>query len=249
MVSINKVFALCLGLLLCFTAISANAAGPVLRVALLDDTPPASYLDAEGKLTGFYPSLARALCAEMKADCQFHAAKLDYLIDELATDHFDIVATGLLKTPERSKKVLFTHPVYRSLTMWFARPGVKPGRAGLRVSTFKGSAQESYSRTRHWETITALDYNQMLEQLSAGIAQAALVPLMTCILLRQNEQFATLGLESSVLEVPELGGYARFAINPRHPELREQVNRALEKIKRNGTYDRINSEFLPFRVE
>jgi ABC-type amino acid transport substrate-binding protein len=30
--------------------------------------------------------------------------------------------------------------------------------------------------------------------------------------------------------------------------LKEQIDAALDRIKRNGTYDRINSRFLPFRV-
>lgn len=45
----------------------------------------------------------------------------------------------------------------------------------------------------------------------------------------------------------ELSGFS-LGIAPRRPELKEQIDAALERIKRNGTYDRINSQFLPFRV-
>lgn len=250
MVSVRKLFALFLSLWLGGgLAIAANAAGPPLRVAVLVDAPPMSYRAADGTLTGFSTAIARALCAEMAVDCEFHAARLGFLIDELAADHFDFVAAGLLKTSERSQKVLFSKPVYRSITLWFAQPGVKPGQAGVRVSTFKGSAQETYARAKHWDTIAAQDFGQMLEQLTAGVAQAAIVPLMTSIGLRENPQFAALGLESSVVQIPGLDVYARFAINPRRAELQIEVDRALDTIKRNGVYDRINSDFLPFRVE
>lgn len=45
---------------------------------------------------------------------------------------------------------------------------------------------------------------------------------------------------------PELGGDASFGITSRRPALKEQIDAALDRIKRNGTYDRINSRFLPF---
>lgn len=249
MASYRKLFSMYLTLTLGGLAVAANAAGPLLRVAVLDNAPPMSYRAADGKLTGFSPAIARALCAEMAVECEFQAARLDFLVDELAADHFDFVAAGLLKTPERSQKVLFSKPVYRSIMLWFAQPGVKPGQAGVRVSTFKGSAQETYARAKHWDTIAAQDSSQMLEQLTAGVAQAAIVPLMTSIGLRDNPQFAVLGLESSVVQIPGLDVYARFAINPRRADLQLEVDRALDRIKRNGTFDHINSDFLPFRVE
>src|SRR6185369_515514 len=49
-------------------------------------------------------------------------------------------------------------------------------------------------------------------------------------------------------ERTELGGEAAFGISPRRPELKEQIDGALDRIKRNGKYDHVNSKFLPFRV-
>ena len=53
---------------------------------------------------------------------------------------------------------------------------------------------------------------------------------------------------SSVMPVAELTGEASFGINPKRPDLKKAVDEALDKIKSNGVYDRINSQFLPFRV-
>jgi ABC-type amino acid transport substrate-binding protein len=50
------------------------------------------------------------------------------------------------------------------------------------------------------------------------------------------------------MRIPELAGDLAFGISPRRPELKEEIDAALDRIKRNGTYDRINSRFLPFRV-
>ncbi len=249
MASFRCAFLSCLSLACCLFAGTARAEVPALRVAVLEESPPLGYRDANGNLTGFATTIARALCAEIGARCEFEATRLDSLIDRLAAGYFDVAAIGLLNTPERSRKVVFTKPVYRSVTLWVARPGVQPGDAAARVSIFRGSAHETYARAQRWQVIGAQNEVQMIEQLAAGVAQAAIVPLMTSLSLRRHPLFQQLGLSASVLQQPELAGNASFAINPQRAELKEVLDVALENIKRNGTYDRINTEFLPFRVE
>lgn len=236
--------------LLCLTFGIPWAAGAVpLKVAVLDDAPPLGYRDAAGRLTGFSVSLMQALCSEMAAECEFEPVKLEHLVDDLAAGHFDVAAVGLLSTPERRQKIIFTKPVYRSLTLLFTRAGSKPGQPEVRVSTFKGSAQERYIRDRGWALIGAQSAEDMVEQLRAGVAQACVVPLMTGLDLQKNGGFLALGLKSSVLQAAELESNASFGIAPQKAELKGPLDKALENIKRNGIFDRINSLFLPFRID
>lgn len=243
------VLALCCGLLPALPGGMAWAESqPVFKVAVLDDAPPLAYRDAGGNLTGFSYSLAQAMCVELNVHCQFEVTKLDYLVDDLAAGHFDFAAVGLLNTVERRQKILFTRPVYRSVTMWFARPGVQPDQAGVRVAVFKGSAQERYALSQGWRTVAAQTDVQMVEQLAAGVVQVALAPLMTSLNLQKHGKFLQLGLRSTVLSAPELEGNACFGIAPGRADLKLRLDEALDKIKRNGIYDRINSLYLPFRV-
>ena len=50
------------------------------------------------------------------------------------------------------------------------------------------------------------------------------------------------------MKAPELIGNASVGVNPQLPELKIAVDEALARIKRNGVYERINTQFLPFRV-
>lgn len=225
-------------------------AGPLmLKVAVLDDSPPLGYRDGNGQLTGFSISVMWALCAEMAMHCEFEVRRLEHLVDDLAAGHFDVAAIGLLNTPERRQRILFTKPVYRSLTLLFARPGVKTGQPGVRLSTFKGSAQERYIKAQGWDFVGAQTDVEIIEQLRAGVTQACIVPLMTSLNLQRSPKFLQLDLEMSVLKLPDLDTNASFGISPMRPELKMHLDRALERIKLNGTYDRINSQFLPFRVD
>lgn len=238
-----------LSLVSCLLIGAAWAEPKPLKVAVLDGAPPLGYRDAAGNLTGFAIGIARALCAEMGSQCEFEVTRLELSVDALAKGQFDFAAIGLLNTPERSQKVLFTKPVYRSVTLWVAQPGTQPGDPGARISIFRGSAHENYAKLQHWQMIGAQNEAEMIEQLAAGVSQGAIVPLMSSLGMQKSLAFQKLGLKLTVLHQPELAGNASFAINPQRSELKAQLDAALDSIKRKGIYDRINSEFLPFRVE
>jgi ABC-type amino acid transport substrate-binding protein len=40
-----------------------------------------------------------------------------------------------------------------------------------------------------------------------------------------------------------------LSVNPRSPELLAQLNEAIDRVKRDGRFDRINSRFIPFRLQ
>lgn len=231
-------------------AAGAHAADPApLRVAVLDDAPPLAYRDDSGELNGFSVALMRALCAEMAVQCVFGVVKLEHLVSDMVAGHFDVAAVGLLRTPERRQRLLFTRPVYRSLTLYFAPHGLPPGSPKARIATFKGSAQERYLKAQGWALIGAQSDEQMIDQLQAGVARACVVPLMTGLSLQKNPRFLRLDLKPEVLQAPDLESEASFAIAPQRADLKPQLDKALENIKRNGVFDRINSLYLPLRID
>jgi ABC-type amino acid transport substrate-binding protein len=238
----------CLMLPLCLLADRAWAEPSTLRVAVLENSPPMSYRDASGKLTGFSAEIIRAVCEEMNARCEFQVSTLDRVIESLVQDEIDIAAVSLLDTPERRSKILFAKPYFRSISLWFASPGILPGHPNIRVAAVKGSAQERYAVQQNWLIVGVPTNGQLLEPLLAGVAQAAIMPMSTAFNLQKDKSFQQLKLESTVLQVPELSGYASFGVNPRKLELKQSIDNALERIKRNGVYDRINTQFLPFRI-
>lgn len=220
----------------------------LLRVAVLDSSPPMAYRDANGQLTGFTVALSRALCEEMRANCRWQVTTLGSVLDEVASGQVDIAAVSLLETPERRQRVLFAKPYFRSRSLWFAKPNVGPGAAGVRIAVVQGSAQERYAKTQGWSVQPVRTNGELGDPIASGQAQAAIIPMSTALGLMQQAKFRELGLSSTVMEAPELSGDAAFGISPQRPELKEQVDAALERLKRNGTYDRINTQFLPFRI-
>jgi ABC-type amino acid transport substrate-binding protein len=219
-----------------------------VRVLVLDDAPPMSYRDAAGQLTGFSVEIARALCREIRATCLFEVKALDLAVESVAQGRADMAAVGLFDRPEQVGKLLLSKPYYRSLSLWLAPLDVEPGAFGVRVAVVAGSAQERYARSRGWAIQSVRSAGAVREALFAGTAQAALVPMEGALDMQKSKTFRRLGLIPTVFSSAELSGDATLGISPLRPGLRDEIDGALERIKRNGTYDRINSRFLPFRV-
>jgi len=220
-----------------------------LRVGVLDNSPPMAFRSENGELTGFSIAIIRAVCQQMHANCQFVVAPFAEMLPGLEGGKLDVAAVSMLNTPERRARVLLSKPYYRSRTLWFGRPGISPGDEKFRVAVMSGSAQERYALTHHWQTRPVPGHGDLAEQIAQGHAQAMLIPQSNAIYLMQQASFRKLGLVSQVMDGEGLGGDVSFGIAPGKAELKKNIDMALERINRDGRYDRINSEFLPFRID
>lgn len=234
---------------LLLAAFHARAAD-LLRVAVVGNAPPMSYVGDNGQLTGFNVELARALCEVLEARCEFKPHPLNEVVDVVARGQVDFAVVSLLVTPERRSKVLFTQPVYRSVSVWLsAQPfpaTVVPPRP---VTVVQGSVQQAYGQARQWP-MTVLDtHNEVFEALSSGQAHAALLPMTSGMNVIRDRRFSSTGLSYQLIGEPALSGEVAISVTPKRPRLLEQLNDGLDRLKRNGRFDRINTEFLPFRLQ
>ena len=226
------------------------SAGRALRVGVIADSPPMSYVDADGQYTGLNIEFARALCATMRTPCEFVRIPLRDAVDVVSRDEIDFAAVSLLITPERGRKVLFTKPYYRSLSAWVARPSLKPGApVTVAVAVVKGSVQASYARAQGWKVHELPVHSDVPEAVLAGRADAVLLPMLTALGFLKHPGVAGLGWEYRLMSEPELAGDVGFAVSPRRAELRDRINAAIDQVKSDGRFDRISSRFLPFKLQ
>ncbi len=239
------------------TSTFVQATERALRVAVLTNSPPMSYLDAAGNLAGFNVGLARALCEAMELKCELSIMPLERVVDAVAAGEFDFAAVSLLDTPERRAKVLFSKPYYRSNSIWFAKPGIEPGVSTLgaslpstvRVATVAGSAQFRYAQAHGWKVTTVRHHSEFPALLTTNKVDAVLLPMATALPLRQDKSIQSLGLVTTVIQQPELSGDVCFSVDPKNPDLRDRIDQAIDRIKRNGRFDRLNTQYLPFRLQ
>ena len=223
--------------------------GKALRVGVIGNSPPMSYVDERGRLTGLNIDLAVALCETINARCELVQVPLHGVIELLADNELDFAAVSLLVTPERSKKVLFTKPYYRSLTFWLGKPGSLPESHGQVVGVVSGSAQARHAAAQGWKTFQVTTHLELAEAVSSGRATGLLVPMLTAVPLMENKTIERLGLVSATISAPGLTGNVGISVNPRLPALRDKLDAALDQLKRDGRFDRINSSYLPFKLQ
>lgn len=88
----------------------SNSSAETLRIATESSYKPLSYTDAQGELVGFEIDLMKALCDQMKTECDISSQEWDGLIPGLQAKKFDAIIAGMSITPERQQKVDFTDP-------------------------------------------------------------------------------------------------------------------------------------------
>lgn len=241
------------GLLCLFLSWSCTA--DPLRVATVGSYPPFSYFDSNGRLTGFDADIARALCVEMKRQCDLQAMPWKDLIGQLEKGNIDMVVASMADTPEREKHVDFTHYYYRSHTIFTGRKGVvsqttPEALKGLRLATSQNTIQAAYLQKHYTQSKIILTGSQDegLKLLTAGKVDLVLSDTLNLLDFLKQPRNSAYDFVGPPLESPELKSEASIAI-PKHREpLRQAINAALKRIRLSGVYDRINERYFPFSV-
>lgn len=230
-------------------AFDLRAAEP-LRVAVVRNAAPMSYVTESGHLTGFNVELARALCEAIEQRCELVQLPFNDVLPAMVRHQLDFAVVGLLMTPERRKQVLFTRPVYRSLSVWLAAqpfPGAQP--PAPTVAVVQGSMQLAYGQARGWPMRPLATHADVADALASGELRAALLPMTNAVNVISDKRFAQTGLRYTLVTEPALSGDVSIGVSTAQPQLVERLDKAIDTIRRNGRFDRINTEFLPFRLQ
>lgn len=226
----------------------SHGASEVVRMGILGNSPPMSFRNAEGEYSGYSIDMAHAVCRELNWHCQWVPTTISAVVDELKQGQVDVAAISLLSTPERRAQILFARPYYTSISAWVARHGVALDAPGTRVAVVQGSAQARFALTRSWKAVEVGTHAELAQALAQGRADGLLAPMMSVVGLMAQPPLQGQGLNVQPRREPELTGAASFGISPLRPELKPLIDGALERLERNGVYDKINSRYLPFKV-
>ncbi|PSJ46484.1 ABC transporter substrate-binding protein [Zobellella endophytica] len=245
-----------LPLLACYWLVSAfPALADRLVVATEGAYPPFSYIDEQGRLTGFDVDIALALCRAMAAECELVTERWDRLLDGLEQGRFDMVVASMARTEARARRADFSDHYYRTHSVFVGAAGnlthaTPEHLAGLRIATGTGTIQAAFLQ-RHYgasELLLSESQEQALDWLRTGKADLVLsdtINLLGFLQSREGEHFDYVG---EPLADDLLKAEARIAVAKGNPALLERINQAIVTIRLNGSYDHINRQYIPFSV-
>ncbi|MDG5500765.1 transporter substrate-binding domain-containing protein [Marinobacter sp. BGYM27] len=238
----------------------AMAAGAVqakewkeIRIAFDVPYEPFEFKKPNGELTGFEVELAEAMCKDLEAKCELVVQSWDGMIPGLLARKFDAIMSSMSITPERAEKVTFSKPYYNTPGGWFARESVNldvtdmDAMKGKIVGVQRGTTMDTYVTENMSGTVSVKRYttaDDMVLDLEGQRLDVVFVdyPVGEQTLL-SRDGFKEIG------EPVKLGEGVGVAMRPRDKDLAEQVNKSLDKLKSDGTYDAIMKKYFKYDIK
>ncbi|MEQ8401264.1 MAG: ABC transporter substrate-binding protein [Roseitalea porphyridii] len=219
--------------------------------------PPFNVLEADGSLTGFDIDIAKALCEEMNAECEFVTQDWDGIIPALVAGKFDAIIASMSITEERKQTVDFTNKYYNT------PPAIAvPKDSDIEAATdeaLAGKAIGAQSATTHSnyaeEKLSSADLrlyptpDEYKLDLASGRIDAAIDDVVVLSEWLETEEGQCCKILDTLTPDPVINGPgAGIAVRKGEDELREAFNAAIEAIREDGTYQEINDKYFEFDV-
>ena len=236
-----------LATLLASLSLSATAA-QTIRFATEASYPPFESMDASNKIVGFDVDLANALCKEIDATCTFSNQSFDSLIPSLKFRRIDAVMAGMDITPEREKQVLFSNPYYDNSALFVGQKGKVADIAALKgkkVGVQNGTTHQKFIMDKHPE-ITTVPYdsyqNAKLDLQNGRIDAVFGDTAVVTEWLKAEPKLGAIG--DKVTDKGYFGTGLGIAVRQGNTDLQAKFNTALEKVKKDGTYQTIYEKWF-----
>lgn len=208
---------------------------------------PFNYFDDSNKLTGFDVEIGRALAEKIGMKPEPVATPWQGLISGLKAEKYSAILGSMTITPERLKEVDFSDPYYISGPKLFVRgdskiSGVKDIKKDTPVGVLISSVYDAEAR-KYTENVKNYSSDiTALQDLARGRVQAVITDRFVGQLAAREQKIAVKPVGDLIL-VENIG----IAFRKGDP-LREKVNKALQEIKEDGTYQKISQKYFDMDI-
>ncbi|WP_440604259.1 ABC transporter substrate-binding protein [Bacillus sp. GB_SG_008] len=247
MLKVIAAIALCASLILsaCSKESSTTSADgkQEFRYAMSGLYKPFNYKE-NGKLVGFDVEIGEALAKKMNMKAVPVTNPWETLIQGLQAKKYDVILGSMAITEDRLKAVSFTNPYYRSGAQIFVTKNntsissaedLKGKKVGVvKASTFKTLvAKQTDQITEYDSDITAL------MDLEPGRIDAVVTDQMVGLRM-MKEGKSNIKDAGKPLSLDEMA----IAVRKDDKELMEKLNKALDEIIQDGTYEKISKKWF-----
>jgi arginine/ornithine transport system substrate-binding protein len=244
------------GLALSLIAANLFAAEKPLRLGI---EAPFAFKTADGQIAGFDYDIGNALCAEMKVECQWVEQEFDGLIPSLKVKKVDAILSSMTITDERRKSVDFTGKYYYSPARLVMKAGsevdddfanLKGKRIGVQRSTTTDRFATEVMGAKGVEVIRYTSQNEIYLDMMSGRLDGTLadaIPVDEGFLKTDNgKDFAFVG--PAFTDPQYFGEGAGIAVRKGDKALLDQLNTAIQAIRANGQYQKIQDKYFTFDI-
>lgn len=229
-----------------------------IRVAIEGSYPPFSERDGKKGWKGFDVDIANALCARIQARCTFIQRDWDQIQDSLLRNEVDAIVASMSITVPRKQRMEFTNRYYHTAARFVARDDAEleidaAGLAGKKVGVQRKTVHEDFVRAAFGagsEIVAFTTTGEGVEALRSGAIDAFLgdaMALQSSFLAKPaGKGFAFVG--APITEARFFGEGIGIAIRKGDQDLRWKLNRALDEIRADGTYQELSNRYFGFDI-
>ncbi len=214
--------------------------------------PPFNSLEADGTLTGFDVDIARALCEQMKAECEIVTNDWDGMIPALQAKKFDAIIASMSITPERLEQVDFSKKYYNTGPA-IAVPkdtditdveGLAGKTLGAQSSTTHANYAEKHMPQSELKLYPTADEYKL--DIQNGRTDAVIDDVVVLSEWVKSEDGACCKILTPLPVDVEINGEgAGIAVRKGDP-LADKFTTAIAEIRANGKYKEINDKYFDF---
>jgi arginine/ornithine transport system substrate-binding protein len=229
-----------------------------IRIGVEGAYPPFSSFTAEGVLVGFDIDIAKALCAQMGASCILVQQDWDGMIPALLARKYDAIIASMSITAQRKEKVAFTGKYYQTPARFARRQGsgIEITKAGLKGKVVGVQRATTHDNFISGEFGSGVDIKRYVNQDEAYLdATAGRLDLLLADSVALKDGFLDTdkgkGWEfvgPGYTDVNYFGEGAGIAVSKTNQDLVDKLNKAIDAIRANGTYQKINAKYFEFDV-
>lgn len=225
---------------------AATPAKKVLKVGTNAEFAPFEFQDEKSKeYVGFDIDLMKAIGKQMGYEVQIQNMGFDGLIPALEGGNIDVIASGMTINDERSKKVNFTKPYYKSgLTIVVKKDNeaikgfkdLEGKNIAVQIGTTGATEAKKIPNAKVREFNSA---PEAFMELKAGGADAVINDKPV------NDYYLAQGGSKDAKVVGEPLTSEDYGLaTKKNSELGQQIDKALDELKKNGEYDKIYEKWF-----
>lgn len=217
-----------------------------LKVVCNATYPPFAYKDEKGNITGFDVDITRAVARELGAEVVYEALPFDKLIPALTDNKADIAVSAADMTKDRQEKVNFSNIYYsKESVSVLARKDDHEIKSpedlkGKKVAVQKGTLYVETAKRCGAEVKEYDTHDQIIKAVEDNRADALILDKPVARFYLAHGASDKLK-QAAVL--PGSGGFVML-LNKKDAGLQKQVNDALDKLMKNGEYDKIHDKWF-----
>lgn len=229
-----------------------------IRIGVEGAYPPFSWVEPDGTLKGFDIDIAKALCKEIGAKCTLVQQDWDGIIPALLARKYDAIIASMSITEARKKKVAFTKKYYNTPAKFVRRKGsgieiTKASMKGKTVGVQRATTHDSFITAKFGDTVKIKRYATQDEAYLDAVAGRVDLLLADSVAMNdgflktpQGKDFEFVGPDYT--DPKYFGDGAGIAIRKQDKDLKALFNKAIDAIRANGTYKRINDKYFNFDI-